>query len=115
MDSLGCRVQKAFYVNIDKRTNFYIPNIFTPNGDGVNDEFVFHSSVPIRSIENFRLYDRWGALIIEKYGLTGNEIILWDGIHDGIIAHPGVYVYYIKLITADGRVYQLGGDITLMR
>ena len=76
-----------------------IPNIFTPNGDGINDVFLYGNAEG-KKIET-KIFNRWGEKIVEWKGNSG-----WDG-HG---AHDGVYYYLIK---ADGEVYR--GTVTLVR
>lgn len=69
--------------------SIYIPNAFTPNGDGMNDTF----GVKGEGIRNFHLlvYDRWGAVIYE----CTNPKQQWDGIYKGRPVEQGTYVYQV--------------------
>ena len=72
--------------------NFYVPNAFSPDGDGLND--VFKVTCNSENISSFRMYiyNRWGALVFES-----KEISLgWDGEYKGKPASQGVYVYKIE-------------------
>lgn len=87
----------------------YVPNAFTPNGDGVNDEVHVHSE-SIRSMKFF-VYDQWGELIFT----TANMQTGWDGTYKGTHEPAGVYVYYVKAIMNDGQTTTKKGTITLLR
>jgi gliding motility-associated-like protein len=95
----------------------FVPNTFTPNFDGHNDELLpfFSADFPITNYE-FMVFDRWGNIFYrsENYdGFTG-----WDGTANGKAAQNGVYVWALKfdLITPDGtKSYQLSGDVLLVR
>lgn len=115
VDSLGCPVEKEYRIIVDRQSVFYMPNIFTPNSDGVNDQLVFHSNIPLRSLDQFVLYDRWGEQVMEANNLSGREFQLWEGTFRGRPAPQGVYVYYIRLTDISGKVYELTGDVTLVR
>jgi len=88
-----------------------IPNAFSPNGDGVNDEFKVAASL-LEGIEFIRVFDRWGNY------LWGSEDISqgWDGNFKGQKMKAGVYVYALQArCPIDGRPFQKHGDITLLR
>ena len=69
--------------------NFYeIPNVFTPNGDNINEKLVAKTSGLVEKID-FRLYNRNGLLLFR----TANPRIEWDGTYKGRIVSPGVYFY----------------------
>ncbi len=85
------------------------PNVFTPNGDGHNDEF----RVAYKSIIKFDawVYNRWGRLVYHwEDPMKG-----WDGKIGGKDASTGAYFYVIKAVGADGKKYKLKGDINLLR
>jgi gliding motility-associated-like protein len=89
----------------------FIPNVFSPNGDNINDEWVIVPNDPdIISIE-CRVFDRWGDLVF-----TATEIpIVWNGQFNSKELNPGVYVYLVILTKQDGESDVRFGDITLVR
>ena len=86
-----------------------VPNAFTPNGDGVNDNV----SVKGFGIEkmDWRIYNRWGQLVFQ----TGNTTQGWDGKYNGVLQPQEVYVYVLNVTYTDGKSYRKKGDITLLR
>jgi gliding motility-associated-like protein len=76
------------------------PNIFTPNGDGVNDVFL--------ADYDLKVYDRQGTLMFE--GTEG-----WDGTHNGVKANAGVYLYTVLIPTEDGSLEVIKSTLTLER
>lgn len=84
------------------------PNAFSPNGDGVNDEW----KVSYKSIVDFEchIFNRWGQ---EMAHLT-NPSQGWDGKYKGKVVPTGAYFYVIKARGADGRKYNLNGDINII-
>ncbi|MDD4489013.1 MAG: gliding motility-associated C-terminal domain-containing protein [Paludibacter sp.] len=87
----------------------YAPNVFTPNGDGFNDEF----RVAYKSIIGFDcwIFNRWGSKIYHWSDPQKG----WDGTHKGKAVPEGAYFYVIKAKGADGINYNLKGDINLLR
>ena len=90
VDSKGCSDSVSTVVDISDR--YYIPNVFTPNGDNMNDQFIVTSNgVTLFSIV---IYSRWGNLIFQR---TGHEQIVWDGrMPNGSLVKPGTYYYVIN-------------------
>lgn len=95
----------------------FIPNVFSPNDDGIND-FFFISSHPdaVTDIPIMRIYDRWGGLVFERIGLLPNvPTDGWDGKANEEDINPGVFVWVAEVIYADGKTETLYGDVTLLR
>ena len=87
-DSLGNEGEKSVMVCVDSCDFFEIPNVFTPNGDNINDRLRAKTSGLVERID-FKLYNRNGLLIFS----TDNPRIDWDGTYKGRIVSPGVYFY----------------------
>jgi gliding motility-associated-like protein len=110
-------------VNEDKITisvncgaeNVFIPNTFSPNGDGVNDVFYIRGT-GITEINYFRIFNRWGQLVFErKIAPLNTPFAGWDGTLNGIVLPPDVYVYMVDVNCDNGKTTTLKGDITLVR
>ena len=96
-------------------TNVFIPNTFSPNGDGVNDVF-FPRGTGLFTIKTARIFNRWGELVFEKYNLKANEISNgWDGSFRGKKLAPDVFVYVFEIICDNNEVLNYKGDVTLIR
>ena len=94
----------------------YVPTIFSPNGDGVNDLIAPLTDPSITSFEYFEIYSRWGELIFSKTNFMPNQAGFgWDGTLREKPAMPGVYVYRLKAFNKRGKEYRQYGDITLIR
>ncbi|MFT4753590.1 MAG: gliding motility-associated-like protein [Salibacteraceae bacterium] len=95
--------------------NIYVPNSFTPNGDGQNDVFAPRGIGLDESQYSLQIYDRWGGLVFESNDLTQP----WDGRHQGTsnIAQNGVYVWKIVAhdVTDDSNGHDYNGTVTLIR
>ncbi|HFC00982.1 MAG TPA: gliding motility-associated C-terminal domain-containing protein [Phaeodactylibacter sp.] len=113
-DDLGCTTQLLLLVTVFPPCDaqrLKIPNVFTPDGDGVNDVF---GVVPYEGVERVLLvniFNRWGEKI---YQATGEDAY-WDGTVNGKLATADVYVYVIRILCGDGEVEILYGDVTLIR
>lgn len=86
----------------------YIPNSFTPNGDGMNDTF----GISGEAIQNFsmQVFNRWGDLVFE----TKNANSVWDGTFNGNKVAQGVYVYKVTASNITGRKTQKEGTVTVV-
>jgi gliding motility-associated-like protein len=105
----GCRDEAVREVYV---TPFFVPNAFTPNGDGLNDYF-FNAGYEM-NLQAYRMaiWNRWGQKIFE----TDNPNSLWDGrVKDGNPAPEGVYVYQIKFVNQSGKDFNFEGRVTLLR
>ena len=92
--------------------HYYVPNAFTPNGDGINDIFLPLGNVIELASYELQIYDRWGALIFE----SRDPGIGWDGNSRGVAMPDGVYVYRAYVRDAiEGDRYELFGHVTLFR
>ncbi len=90
-------------------SGFFVPNVFTPNGDGINDLISFEGyNLQTASI---KVYSRWGLLVWESNNLTDK----WDGYYNGQPLQEGVYSYVVQGVGYNGTVYNYGGYITLLR
>jgi gliding motility-associated-like protein/CSLREA domain-containing protein len=97
------------------QADIYVPNVFSPNGDNINDRFFPVFKLPNTTIAVFRIFDRWGNLIFEHLDGKLYEDIYWDGTSNQEKMNPGVYVYAIQFVGEDGVAKWKTGDITLMR
>lgn len=98
--------------------NYYIPNTFTPNGDGHNDVFEIFTTDAIVAIKSLQIFDRWGEPVAEislQKGSEPNSWLGWDGTFRNKEAASDVYVYRITLQFADGTTETVTGDVTLLR
>ena len=118
-DVNGCLAIASLLVDVDKNRNVYLPNIFTPNNDGINDIFQIYAGNGVSTIRSLRVFDRWGELVFEKLNLSPSpfpdQTNGWDGTFRGRPVAPGVYVYIADIEFADGQVLLYRGDVTILR
>jgi gliding motility-associated-like protein len=101
------------YIKVNVPSRFEVPNVFTPNNDGINDFFFLHTA-SLNDI-SASIYDRWGRLVFKtEHSTTGN--ISWDGkTPEGKDAPTGTYFYVIKADGSDGKAYEEKGTLSLIR
>jgi len=107
---VGCSLSDTVSVTVNNIFNLWVPNAFSPNNDGTNDEISIKPK-GIKAIDIFKIYNRWGQKVFE----TNNINQSWDGTFDGRPLEVGVYVYYVIGITYLDELYKDNGNITLIR
>ena len=107
-DVWGCETYDTFEIVI---TDYFLktPNVFTPNGDGVNDNY-FPKFVHVESLA-FTVMDKWGEIIFHSEDPNDKG---WDGQFRGQKASPGNYVYKLNYTTSDGRKFSETGVFMLL-
>ncbi|MCB0631071.1 MAG: gliding motility-associated C-terminal domain-containing protein [Saprospiraceae bacterium] len=115
-DAQGCRAVAAVPLTI-VLGDIYVPDVFSPNGDGVNDGFTFFSDLGSGEvIEYLHIFDRNGGLIFSTDNLPLNEERLgWDGRRAGRDMPQGIYVYHGAIRFGNGFLLQKKGSVTLVR
>jgi gliding motility-associated-like protein len=109
-DDFGCRVDTSFTIPVlgtDATT--FIPNVFSPNGDGVNDTWLINGACLQRL--DCTIFNRWGTRVADLRA-PGVE---WDGTVDGVEAPDGVYAHVVSARRPDGSAVTFRGHITLLR
>ncbi|MGN6568852.1 MAG: PKD domain-containing protein [Flavipsychrobacter sp.] len=112
----GCKAQDDITINVRcESSQVFVPNTFTPNGDGLNDRF-YPSGKGISSIKRFSVYNRWGELVYQMDNMPLNDpTIGWDGTYKGMQAKPDVFVYIISATCETGDPIEIKGDVSLVR
>ena len=114
-DENGCLAEHSIWIKIQREGDFYYPNIFSPNGDNINDRFYVHGD-PFATIELMNIYDRWGELVFSIQNVPVNhEPSGWDGNFKSEKCLPGVYVFFAQIKTSTGDIKNITGDVTLIR
>ena len=117
INALGCVATDRIRIQVEQpdepeeEVNIYIPNIFSPNGDGVNDAFGPEIGEGNYTLEHMQIYDRWGSRVYECRGSN----CVWRGQSGSRASAQGVYVYEIQLRTSDGQLQMEKGAVTLVR
>jgi large repetitive protein len=118
MDENGCSSSDNVFVRVMKERRIFVPNIFTPNSDGQNDVLVVHGGTGVEEILQFKVFDRWGALMFSANNFPPNSTSTehaWDGWYKGRELEPNTFVYFIEVLFSDGLTNIYEGDVFLMR
>lgn len=112
-DSIGCQDSTVIEVTVSDSLILTMPNVFTPNGDGINDLFniVISDTNQISTIRG-TIWNRWGGLVYESDDLYDKG---WDGTYKGKDCSDGVYVYVFNITTNNNKSFKLNGTVTLLR
>jgi gliding motility-associated-like protein len=114
-DLNGCTAQASVTLQVDRSRVVYPPNVFSPNGDGLNDRFTIYGRA-VTEIKLLQVFDRWGNQLFLGERLTpGEEGQGWDGTYRGQDMSPGVYVWMAVIVFVDGEEAVLSGDISIVR
>lgn len=115
-DSNGCVNSGEVTVNVAcNANNYFVPNLFTPNGDGNNDVF-YPRGTSIYLIQSLRVFNRWGEMVFEKRNFAANSAANgWDGMYKGRPAPADAYVYIMEFICENGAIIPYKGNVTLVR
>jgi gliding motility-associated-like protein len=108
-NAIGCKGYDTVFIKVYQGPTYYIPNAFSPNGDGLNDIFT-PIPVGIVSTDWFRVYNRYGQLVFES-----NEWLKgWDGRFRGERQPTGAYIWMIKGKTITGKEISAKGSVLLI-
>ncbi len=113
-NQFGCLNSTTRTINVVTERTVYIPNAFTPNGDGVNDKFMPYVSGDFVNADfQMRIFDRWGLKLL----FTGDVNQGWNGIYKGDVCERDVYVYSVIFTSKeDGSVLaKFKGTVTLVQ
>ena len=111
----GCTDTDEVTLRVDNTRSFYAPNVFSPNGDGVNDVF-YLQGFGLGQINRLDIYNRWGGMVYSSpRGLINDRTIGWDGRVGSTPAEPAVYTWVAEISYIDGTVDIYAGDLTLLR
>ena len=106
----NCSDTAIHIITVDINEVIIVPNVFSPNGDGINDQF-FINAQGISSL-NCDIYNRWGQLIYSIKSVNQE----WDGVmNNGNRATESTYFYILNATAISGKNFKLNGDILLVR
>jgi len=115
VDQFGCEASSTINVILQVIRKVYIPNVFTPNDDGINDLFTVYTNNDVLNVSQFAVYNRWGDIMFEQTDIQPNiESEGWDGTFKGQKLQLGVYVYRIEVEYRDGEKETFYGDISIV-
>lgn len=110
-DEAGCTDRTEKLIEVHEKMRFYLPNSFTPNGDGVNDVFLPVQMEVKDGSYSMIIYDRWGGLVFKTQDLN----IGWDGKVNGKLVEKGsMFTYFATYKDFDNQVYEKNGTVTVL-
>ncbi|MFM9950893.1 MAG: M43 family zinc metalloprotease [Saprospiraceae bacterium] len=115
-DVNGCEGMDSINLVVLPCKEPYVPNVFSPNGDGVNDWFYLQSSECPVHIRYLRIFDRWGELVFQRTDFSPNIPTLgWDGRFSGKMMTSNVFVWVAEIEFPGGAILLKKGDVTLLK
>ena len=109
-DANGCTATDSITIFVEPLVNvIFVPNVFSPNGDDVNDVLDVQGS-GFESLY-FAVYDRWGEKVFETTSIDAD----WDGTFKGKKLNSATFAYYIEVVYVNGEEYEEKGKIALVR
>ncbi|NTW32023.1 MAG: gliding motility-associated C-terminal domain-containing protein [Bacteroidetes bacterium] len=108
-DTNGCVNSDTITISVERTSEIFVPDAFSPNKDGQNDVLYVYGQ-GIKDII-FIIYDRWGEKVFE----TTDEKTGWDGTYKGKELSKATFVYYVKVTYWDGNMSEKKGNVTLVK
>lgn len=106
----GCLTVDTQVVKLNKNITIFVPNAFTPNNDGLNDNLK-PFMIGIKELRYFRVFNRWGQLVFE----TQDPKKGWDGKQKGAPVQTHTLVWALEALGADNNIYKAKGSTVLIR
>jgi gliding motility-associated-like protein len=115
-DSNNCTNKSEIQIIVlCKGATVFVPNTFSPNGDGTNDVFFVRGS-GLDRVKSLRVFNRWGEVVFEQRDFpSNNQMYGWNGKYKGNLAQPGVYIYQVEVYCENGEVIHFEGNIALIQ
>lgn len=113
IDMKGCVNRDSITVAFDHNTsNIYVPNVFSPNGDGLHDCFKpYFQDIETINSYSLKIYSRWGEIVFQ----TNNINDCWNGNFKNEMAIQGVYIWQISMNNSCNGKSMLNGSILIQR
>ena len=114
-DARGCTASDTITIFVDINCELFVPNAFSPNGDGKND-YLAVRGLCIKDID-FKIFNRWGNVVFATQDpkITTDQTKGWNGSFEGKAMDPGVFFYTLHVTLLDNTTKTITGDITLVR
>ncbi|HLP21873.1 MAG TPA: gliding motility-associated C-terminal domain-containing protein, partial [Chitinophagales bacterium] len=112
IDGNECVAETKVPVTVIPKYDLFIPNTFTPNGDGNNDLFQIFGNLPALKFLRIEIFNRIGEKVFESNDLA----FAWDGSYKGKMLEPGVFVYTMRAVFVDNHTEKIyKGSLTLLK
>lgn len=102
---------------VEQSQDVFVPNVFSPNDDGINDKFtVYGDPKKLLNIKQLLIFDRWGEMVFVGENLPPNDPRFgWDGSFRGKVMNPDVFVWWTEIAFENGTISFLKGGVMLVR
>ncbi|TVR85018.1 MAG: gliding motility-associated C-terminal domain-containing protein, partial [Saprospirales bacterium] len=116
-DRDGCMASDQMTVSVDAARDIFVPNAFSPNGDGVNDYFtVYANERNVKQVLSLKVFNRLGEQVFHRTHFPPNQPTEgWDGTFRDQPLNPGVFVWMVEVEFLDGEVVVLSGEVLVVR
>jgi len=112
----GCTATDSLLVEIFAQRRVYVPNAFSPNGDGINDLFSVYAGAEVKEIKSLDVFDRWGNHVFNLKNFVPNQPgIGWDGSFRGKQMQGAAFAWTAEVVFLDDLVVRLKGDVVVVR
>ena len=111
----GCVTSDSLTIRVDESRRVFVPNVFSPNNDGINDIFSIVAGPEVTKILSFKVYNRWGAQVFEELQFAPETDKGWDGSFRGKEVEGGVFAWFAIVEFLDGKTKTFKGDVTVVR
>jgi len=106
---------ECFIFRHNAENSVFVPNVFSPNGDGINDEFIITTRDGVL-LSELIVYERYGGVVFHATNINDpNNMLYWDGTKAGKELSPQVFPYTLLVQYPDGRQERLKGDVTVVK
>ncbi len=117
ISSTGCVLEDEVIIYVIEKGKYFIANVFSPNGDNINDEVRLYTSPGIVKVLKWIIFDRWGNAVFGKTNFDpADPSVVWNGYTpDGVKLNPAVFPYILEVELLNGKTEIYNGSITLLR
>ena len=116
IDEFGCTQTANAQITVRRNNLYFTPEAFSPNNDKTNDVYQIYGGKTVVSIDNMKIFDRWGEQMYEIDRIyPASEQMGWDGRINGREALPDVYAFFATITYIDGRKELVKGSFILVR
>lgn len=112
----NCTASDSISIRVLKIRDVFVPNVFSPNNDGSNDQFFINAGPEANNVQSLRIFSRWGELVFEQLNFTPNDPIQgWNGTYQDQLLDSGVYIWQAAIDFIDGETVVYTGDVALVK
>ena len=114
-DGHNCQVNQSIQLGEPCAGTVFLPDSFTPNGDGINDGWAIFFPFASIQLDELTLFNRWGEVVFHRMGgMIKNSEILWNGNYQGVVS-GGLYTYQLSVQVPPGENHLYQGQLVLIR